>query len=91
VRAILADKSGPFRVRALTRDPGSEKAAALADSGAEVVAADVDDSGSLERAFSGAHGAFCVTFFWHHFSPEKELAHMLVQWPARPGTPACNM
>ncbi len=75
VRAILADKSGPFRVRALTRDPGSEKAAALADSGAEVVAADVDDSGSLERAFSGAHGAFCVTFFWHHFSPEKELAH----------------
>ena len=75
VRAILADKSGPFRVRALTRNPGSEKARALADAGAEVVAADVDDAESLKRAFAGAHGAFCVTFFWDHFSPEKELAH----------------
>ena len=23
----------------------------------------------------GAYGAYCVTFFWEHFSPEKELAH----------------
>jgi hypothetical protein len=38
------------------------------------VAADVDDAGSLRRAFEGAHGAYCVTFFWNHFSPEKELA-----------------
>lgn len=43
--------------------------------GAEVVAADVDDIESLERAFEGAHGAFCVTFFWEHFSPEKEGQH----------------
>jgi uncharacterized protein YbjT (DUF2867 family) len=46
----------------------------LAAAGAEVVAADVDDPGTLRRAFEGAHGAFCVTFFWHHMSPEKELA-----------------
>jgi hypothetical protein len=26
------------------------------------------------RAFQGAYGAFCVTFFWDHFSPEKEAA-----------------
>jgi uncharacterized protein YbjT (DUF2867 family) len=39
-----------------------------------VVAADVDDRASLERAFAGAWGAFCVTFFWEHFSPEKEKA-----------------
>ena len=26
------------------------------------------------NAFAGAHGAFCVTFFWAHFSPERELA-----------------
>jgi uncharacterized protein YbjT (DUF2867 family) len=75
VRAILADKGGPFRARALTRNPGSEKARALAGAGAEVVAADVDDPESLKRAFTGAYGAFCVTFFWEHFSPEKELAH----------------
>lgn len=29
---------------------------------------------SLKRAFQGAYGAYCVTFFWGHLSPEKELA-----------------
>ena len=74
VRAILADRDGPFSARALTRNPKSDKAQALAAAGAEVVAADVDDPASLRRAFEGAHGAFCVTFFWDHFSPEKEYA-----------------
>ena len=74
VRAILEDPQGGFVVRAITRDAGSEKAKALAALGAEVVAANVDDAASLERAFAGAYGAFCVTFFWDHFSPEKELA-----------------
>ena len=74
VRAILEDPSGEFSARALTRDPNSEKARALAASGAEVVAADIDDPESLRRAFEGAYGAFCVTFFWDHFSPDRELA-----------------
>jgi uncharacterized protein YbjT (DUF2867 family) len=74
VRAILADASGEFAARAITRDVNSEKARALAQLGAEVVAGDVDDEASLARAFAGAHGAFCVTFFWAHFSPEKEYA-----------------
>ncbi len=74
VRAILADKQGPFRVRALTRDVNSEKAKALAKAGAEVVAADIDDPKSLDRAFAGAYGAFLVTFFWAHLSPERETA-----------------
>ncbi|MBM3852185.1 MAG: NmrA/HSCARG family protein [Verrucomicrobia bacterium] len=74
VRAILADASGEFAARAITRDVNSEKARALAKLGAEVVAGDVDDEASLVRAFAGAHGAFCVTFFWAHFSPEKEYA-----------------
>jgi uncharacterized protein YbjT (DUF2867 family) len=43
VRAILADPSGQFGVRAITRDASSEKAKALAAAGAEVVAASVDD------------------------------------------------
>ena len=75
VNAILKDKKGPFAVRAITRDPKSAKAKALADAGAEVVAADVDDEKSLAKAFKGAHGAFCVTFYWEHLKPEKELAH----------------
>ncbi len=69
VRAILADPSGGFTARALTRDAGSPKAKELARLGAEVVAADVDDAASLRRAFQGAYGAFCVTFFWNHISP----------------------
>ncbi len=74
VRAILADRTGEFRARALTRNADSEKARALAAAGAEVVTADVDDPASLRRAFEGAYGAFCVTFFWDHFSAEKEYA-----------------
>jgi uncharacterized protein YbjT (DUF2867 family) len=74
VRAIMRDKAGPFTARALTRDVKSDKALALAALGAEVVAADVDDPESLKRAFRGAYGAFCVTFFWAHFSAEKEIA-----------------
>ena len=74
VKAILADPQGGFAARALSRDASSDKASALAKQGAEVVAATVDDAASLRRAFEGAYGAFCVTFFWDHFSPEKEMA-----------------
>lgn len=73
VRAILADRNGEFTVRALTRNPDSDKARALAAAGAELVRADLDDQASLERAFAGAHGVFALTNFWEHFSPEKEL------------------
>lgn len=74
VRAILADKSGEFTVRAITRKPDSDKARELAKLGVEVVAADLDDVASVTKAFTGAHGAFCMTNFWEHFSAEKELA-----------------
>lgn len=74
VRAIQNDPSGGFAARAVTRDVNSAKAKTLSALGAEVVAGDVDDPASLVRAFTGAHGAFCVTFFWDHFSPEKEQA-----------------
>ncbi len=74
VRAITSDPDSPFTARALTRDTTTDKAKALAELGAEVVAANIDDVESLKNAFAGAHGAFCVTFFWEHFSPEKEIA-----------------
>ena len=85
VRAILADPAGGFAVRALTRDPKAPAAKALADAGAEVVAADVDDPESLKRAFAGAYGASCVTFFWAHYSPEKELAEAGAHGPSGEG------
>ena len=74
VRAILADPAGGFAARAITRDVNSPKAQELARLGAEVVSADADDPASLRRAFEGAYGAYCVTFYWAHFQPAKELA-----------------
>lgn len=74
VRAILDDAGGDFAVRAITRDPGTPQARAIADLGAEVVVADIDDEASLTQALQGAYGAFFVTFFWAHFSPEREMA-----------------
>lgn len=73
-RAILRDKAGGYGVRALTRDVNSAKAQELAKLGAEVVAADIDRADSLDRAFAGAYGAYCVTFFWAHLSPDREIA-----------------
>ncbi|MEO8370433.1 MAG: NmrA/HSCARG family protein [Candidatus Solibacter sp.] len=74
IRAILENPSEGFTARAITRDVNSDKAKALREAGAQVVAADVDDTASLRKAFEGAYGAYCVTFFWDHFSPERELA-----------------
>jgi len=74
VRAILRDKEGGFAARAVTRKTDSDKARELTALGAEVVAGDLDDQATLERAFRGAYGVFGVTNFWEHFSPERELA-----------------
>jgi uncharacterized protein YbjT (DUF2867 family) len=74
VRAILKDTNGGFAARAITRDVNSDKAKALANLGAEVVAANMDDVESLKKAFARAYGVFCVTPFWEHFSPEREFA-----------------
>ena len=72
VRAILDDPGSGFLVRALTRNVDSDQARALARSGAEVVAADIDDEASLARAMEGAYGAYLVTFYWAHCSPDRE-------------------
>lgn len=74
VRAILADPSGRYRARAVTRNPASDKARALAAAGAEVVGADADDPATLDAAFAGADAAFLLTNFWEHFSAEREVA-----------------
>ncbi len=73
VRAIAADRNGGFTARALTRNANSAKAQELAALGAEVVAANIDDEASVTKALQGAHGAYFVTNFWEHFTPEKEL------------------
>ncbi len=74
VRAILNDPNSDFAARVLTRNVNGATAKEFARLGAEVMAADVDNLKTVKKAFEGAYGAFCVTFFWEHFSPEKEMA-----------------
>jgi len=71
VRHLL--KRGKFNVRALTRNPDSEKAHALAQAGVEIVRGDLSDPNSLRAAMKGCYGVFGVTNFWEHF--EKEYDH----------------
>jgi len=66
-------RDGTYAVRAITRQPESDKARALAGAGADVVRADLDEDASLGHAFAGAYGAFCVTNYWEYFSPEREF------------------
>src|SRR4029077_8849614 len=49
-----------FCLRGLTRKPESERAAALARRGVDIVKGDLDDDASLRRALAGAWGVFGV-------------------------------
>lgn len=57
-RALLADKC--WRLRAITRNPASDAAKRLVAQGFEVVAGDMNDPASLQKAFTGAYGVFSV-------------------------------
>lgn len=60
-RELLA---GGHRVRAMTRKPDGAPALALAGLGAEIVTGDLDDAAAVERALSGAWGAYAVQNTW---------------------------
>ena len=49
--------------------------------GIEVRQADLDDPASIRHAFAGASAAFCITNYWEHLSPERELvqAHAMAE------------
>src|SRR5437870_12205862 len=49
-----------FHLRGLTRKPDSERAAALARQGVDVVKGDLDDEATLRPALAGAWGVFGV-------------------------------
>lgn len=70
VRALLDDST--YSVRAITRDKTSAAAQKLADSGAEVIEANLDDLSSLERAFAGSYAIFAATNFFESFPAISE-------------------
>jgi uncharacterized protein YbjT (DUF2867 family) len=62
VARALAGKG--FKLRAMTRKPDGEAAAALAALGADIVKGDLDDAASLKAALAGAWGTFAVQNTW---------------------------
>jgi len=75
-RHLLRD--GNFAVRALTRNPESEKALELKSLKAEIVQGDHDNIESLKNSLKGCYGAFGITSFWEHFEKEYEQGKNLV-------------
>ena len=63
-----------FTVRALTRNPNSDKAKALQNKGCEVVQGDFTKPETLQPAFKDTHGAFVVTNFWDPSTMGSETA-----------------
>ncbi|MEU5624563.1 NmrA family NAD(P)-binding protein [Streptomyces tendae] len=86
-RALLA--SG-VPVRALVRDPSTERAAAIAGLGAELVAGDLDDRDSVVRAAAGARAVFSVQmpdFARRGFEGEVDQAVHLIEGALEAGVP----
>jgi uncharacterized protein YbjT (DUF2867 family) len=62
-------------VRALIRRPDSDAARALAELGADLVAADLDDPDSLRAAFTGVDGVFAMTTPGPDRRTDREVTH----------------
>ena len=61
-----------FRVRGLTRNPDKPEAKALEPLGVEIVAGDLDDRASVDRALKGCYGVFSVQNFMES-GAEREI------------------
>ncbi|KAL8572473.1 hypothetical protein ACOMHN_005619 [Nucella lapillus] len=70
-RALLRDRR--FEVKAVTRTPTNDASRKLAEEGAIIVTADLNDPRSLTRALEGAHAVFLITHYWEHLNKEKEI------------------
>jgi uncharacterized protein YbjT (DUF2867 family) len=69
----VALRGSGFTLRAMTRKPDGDAARLLLKQGIEVVAGDLDDDASLERALSGVWGVFAVQNTWEHGVEKEEV------------------
>src|SRR5689334_16746009 len=76
-------QGGGFHLRGLTRKPDSERAAALARDGVDVVKGDLDDEATLRRALAGAWGVFGVQNSWEAGVEKEEVQGKLLATLAR--------
>jgi len=75
-------KNKEYTIRAITRNPQSEKGKALAALGVEVVQADLNDLDSLIKAFRGSTAIYGATDFFEPFGkhgPAKAMEIEVVQ------------
>lgn len=63
-----------YRLRGLTRNPSSPASQALISKGVEMVAANLNDASSVQRAFEGAHAIFGTTDFASAYSDPQTKA-----------------
>jgi hypothetical protein len=78
VTAFLNDPQ--WKIRGITRNPGSDKAKALAAKGVEMVKANLDDLPSLVNAFQGASVIFGLTDYYEHFFTEGHEKSMEIEY-----------
>lgn len=62
-----------FKLRAISRDPDSDKAKAILPLVDEFFEADADDEESMVKAFEGCYGAFIMSNFWQDMDAEHEI------------------
>lgn len=76
IRAVQANPSlrSTYSLRAVTRDPASRSARALADSGVALVQADLNDPSSVQKAVAGSALVFGVTNAWDPATGGSEAA-----------------
>ena len=69
IKSLISEPG--WRIRGLTRDQNSKKAAKLKENGVEPVTVDVNDPASLVPAFSTATAIYAITDFWGPFLDPK--------------------
>ena len=71
--ALKASGNSEYKLRAITRDPSSEKAKAIKPLVDEVVKADAKDKESMYKAFQGCYGVFIVSNYWEDMNEDNEM------------------
>ncbi|KAJ7574596.1 hypothetical protein C8J56DRAFT_1125127 [Mycena floridula] len=74
----LLIRDGTYAVRAVTRNPGSAAAQALAGKGVEVVKADLNDRDSVFAAVKGSYGVIGITDAWTAERKEEQHGYNIV-------------
>lgn len=70
-------RRGNFTVRAFVRDPDKPAAQSLKQTGAELVAGDLNDRASVDRALQGVAGVFAVQNFKNGLDTEIQQGKMI--------------